>query len=130
MGLLFETLTPEQARLLKDIAKWKKELATKRAAVKTGLILTDLTHLEAWRLFRTIVLDMAEKCQTEYNSVQRLHNPENQERAVRLQERVIFLKEFVLETIEGQTDKETLARFSQDAKQANDELIKLGIRTD
>jgi len=127
MGLLFDTLTPEQARLIKDIKSWKKELHTKRAAVTTGLILTDLTQLEAWRLFRTIVLDLAAKCQKEYNAVERLHLPENQERAIRLQERVIFLKEFVCEIVEGQTDKELLARLSDDAQKAQSELNKLGI---
>lgn len=125
--MIFDTLTPEQARLKKDILGWLKELHTKRAAVKTGLIITELTQLEAWRLFRTIVLDLAEKCQKEYNAVERLHLPENQERAIRLQERVIFLREFVCEIVEGQTDQQLLARLSDDAKKAQSELDKLSI---
>jgi hypothetical protein len=120
--MIFDSLTPEQARLIKDVANWKKELRTKRAAVETGLILTDLVQLKAWKLFRTIVLDLAAKQQEEYNKIERLHLPENQERAIRLQERVIFLKEFVCEIVEGQTDQQLLARLSDDAKKAQSEL--------
>jgi len=125
--MIFDSLTPEQARLKKDILGWIKELHTKRAAVKTGLIITELTQLEAWRLFRTIVLDLAAKQQEEYNKIERLHLPENQERAIRFQERVIFLKEFVCEIVEGQTDQQLLARLSDDAKKAQSELDKLSI---